>query len=412
MKRAREVETLVQGLRHAADAEMHSRILGNLLDVLKQRRQHPSAGIQPTVRRIVMRSPITKLAAAAVLVVAIVLSVPFLAPSTPSASAAQIFYQAAQAMSGLKSFHIRVEMRTPPGDNFAIIGLDYEFVPIDFWKQFTDEPWGKWRLEEPGRVVVQDGQQATMLMKGSNTVHESAKLNPEEWWTECLVEVNKVMAREAQKAAEHPAQFTSYREPGEDGREKIVITVEAQSKVPPTDYLQNKYIDDSDHLTVYRFDAETKLLEDLQVYVHDNGKDVAVFRLVQAEYNIDLDPALFQLQLPPDVIRTATLTILSDNEKYEQMTPKEAATAFFAACAKEDWNELLKYLGRTAVPERMKDYLGGLEVLELGEPFQSGGYAGWFVPYKIKLKSGGIKQHNLAVRNDNPAHRFELDGGI
>jgi outer membrane lipoprotein-sorting protein len=303
-------------------------------------------------------------------------------------------------------------MRTPPGDNFAIIGLDYEFVPIDFWKQFTDEPWGQWRLEEPGRVVVQDGQQATMLMKGSNTVHESAKLNPEEWWTECLVEVNKVMSREAQKAAEHPAQFTSYREPGEDGREKIVITVEAQSKVPPTDYLQNKYIDDSDHLTVYRFDAETKLLEDLQVYVHDNGKDVAVFRLVQAEYNLDLDPALFQLQLPPDVIRTATLTILSDNEKYEQMTPKEAATAFFAACAKEDWNELLKYLGRTAVPQRMKDYLGGLEVLELGEPFQSGGYAGWFVPYKIKLKSGGIKQHNLAVRNDNPAHRFELDGGI
>jgi hypothetical protein len=60
----------------------------------------------------------------------------------------------------------------------------------------------------------------------------------------------------------------------------------------------------------------------------------------------------------------------------------------------------------------MKDYLGGLEVLELDEPFQSASYAGWFVPYKIKLRSGDIKQHNLALRNDNPAHRFQLDGGI
>ena len=359
-----------------------------------------------------MRSPITKLAAAAVVVVAIVLSVSFLVSSTPSASAVQIFYQAAQAMQELKSFHIRVEMRTPPGDNFANIGLNLKFVPIDFWKQFTADPWGKWRLEEPGRVVVQDGRLATMLMKGSNLVHESTKLNPEEWWTECLVEVNKVMSREAQKATEQPAQFTSYREPGEDGREKIVISVEAPSKVPPTDYLRNKYIDNSDHLTIYRFDAGTKLLEDLQIYVHDNGKDVVVFRLVQAEYNVDLDPALFQLEPPPDAIRTTTLTILSDNEKYEQMTPKEAAAAFFAACAKEDWNELLKYVGQTAISQGMKDYLGGLEVQELGEAFQSGSYPGWFVPYKIKLKTGHVKQHNLAIRNDNPAHRWELDGGI
>ena len=59
---------------------------------------------------------------------------------------------------------------------------------------------------------------------------------------------------------------------------------------------------------------------------------------------------------------------------------------------------------------------GGLPLefptISLGEPFQSAGYAGWFVPYEIKLKSGGTKKHNLAIRNDNPAHRFQFDGGI
>jgi hypothetical protein len=220
------------------------------------------------------------------------------------------------------------------------------------------------------------------------------------------------MSREALKATERPGQFTSFRERNTDGREKIVISVEAVSKLPATDYLRNKYIDDSDHLTIYRFDAETKMLEDLQVSVHDNGRDVVVFRLVKAEYNVDLDPALFQLELPPDTIRSTPLTVLPDNAKYEKMTPKEAAAAFFAACAKENWDELLKYVGQTAISQGMKDYLGGLEVVQLGEPFQAGQYPGWFVPYQIKLKTGYIKQHNLAIRNDNPAHRWELDGGI
>jgi hypothetical protein len=60
----------------------------------------------------------------------------------------------------------------------------------------------------------------------------------------------------------------------------------------------------------------------------------------------------------------------------------------------------------------MKDYLGGLEIISIGEPFQSATYRGWFVPYEIKLRSGQVKKHNLALRNDNRAHRFQLDGGI
>ena len=81
-------------------------------------------------------------------------------------------------------------------------------------------------------------------------------------------------------------------------------------------------------------------------------------------------------------------------------------------CAEEDWDELVKFLGQTGVSQPMKDYLGGLEIASIGEPFQSANYRGWFVPYEIKLKWGQTRKHNLALRNDNPAHRFQLDGGI
>ncbi|MBN1507748.1 MAG: hypothetical protein JW955_12930 [Sedimentisphaerales bacterium] len=360
-----------------------------------------------------MRSPIVKLAVAAGLVLAVVLPTTLLIKSTPIASAAVILQQAAEAMESLKSFHIQVEMRTLPGDNFAVIGLDCDFVQIDLWKQLTDDEWGKWRLEEPGRIVVMDGQRSIMLMKPNHIV-ESVDRSPDRYWRESLVEAGAVMAREAKEAAEHPADFTSYHERGDDGRDMIVVTVETKARVPEGDYLHNQYVQDSDHLKIYRFDAETKLLKDHEIYVHSDGQDVLVYRLTKAEYNIDLDPALFHLEPPRDAIRFKPLDILPDNKKYEDMTPKEAATAFFTAFANEDWDEVLKYLGRTAVSSSFKDRLGGLTILEIGKPFQSPGYTnkGWFIPYKIRLRSGDIWEHNLAFRKDNPANRFELDGGL
>jgi len=103
---------------------------------------------------------------------------------------------------------------------------------------------------------------------------------------------------------------------------------------------------------------------------------------------------------------------VSDNEKYAKMTPREAAQNFFTACSQNNWDEMVKYWMASTVDDRMKGYLGGLEIVELGAPFQSGDYPGWFVPYEIRLKSGDTKKHNIAIRNDNPAHRFIVDGGI
>jgi outer membrane lipoprotein-sorting protein len=411
VKPARDVEELVRSLQRPTDAEMHHRILSSLLKTLQQRKRQPAAGLQPKLRRIVMKSPITKLAVAAALALAVLLPAFFFVKSTPSASAAQVFYQAAEALGKLKSFHTRVEMRTSLGGNFAAIDLDYDFVPIDFWKQFTDDEWGKWRLEEPGRIVVMDGQRSIQLMKPEHVL-ESVDRNPERYWPESFVELGAVMTREAQKATEHPADFSTHHERGEDGRDKVVITVEAKARVPEDDYLRNHYIEDSDHLKIYRFDAETKLLEELHIYVHADGRDVLVYRLVQADYNTELDPSLFHLELPENPIYFKSPEVLPDNKKYEDMTPKEAAIAFFTACANEDWDEAVKFMGQTRVSQHFKDLMGGLEIIEIGEPFQSPSYAGWFVPYKLKLKSGNLKTHNLALRRDNRANRFEYDGGI
>jgi hypothetical protein len=97
---------------------------------------------------------------------------------------------------------------------------------------------------------------------------------------------------------------------------------------------------------------------------------------------------------------------LLDNEKYAKMTPKEAAEAFFRACAEKNWGEFLKFWplpDDDKQTEQMKEILGGLEIISIGEPFKKGEYPGWFVPYEIKLPPMEI---NLRLSKENAAGRF------
>ncbi len=91
--------------------------------------------------------------------------------------------------------------------------------------------------------------------------------------------------------------------------------------------------------------------------------------------------------------------------------PREAAVFFFDSFSREDWQAVKQVLPVTNVPENAKASYGGLTVVTVGEAFRSGIYPGWFVPYQIRLRDGQLKQHKLAVRNDNPQQRWMVDGG-
>jgi hypothetical protein len=82
---------------------------------------------------------------------------------------------------------------------------------------------------------------------------------------------------------------------------------------------------------------------------------------------------------------------------------KAAARSFFEACGKKDWDAMGR-LWPIPVDERIKNILGGLHLVSLGEPYRSKDYAGWYIPYEIKL----TMMRTLSVRNDNPAKRCIL----
>lgn len=407
--------------RFFADAEnsrqknFESEVLNKILcEQNKKLKQAAGTNRRFEIVRKIMKNRITKFAVAAAIIIAASLGITFFNKSTPVAYANQILAEAVKAVSDLTSVHMKARMRTLEGDNFGVIGLEFDFVPIEMWKRTEPNGLLQWRVEKPKRVLLVDGQNTLMLMGKNYGVRESkpCPLGCFDAWFARLLDVRELLDSELHNAKNNSNNEAALHHETINAKDKIILEVESTTDIPENDYMRNKFIFDSDHLKVYQFDSETKLLESFQIYVHTDSNDILIFEITDIEYNKEIADSVFKLDLPDNMIWYEEPKVLPDNEKYQKMTPKQTALAFFEACAKEDWNESLKYWSSTAVDEKLKSYLGGLEIVSIGEPFQSKGYPGWFVPYEIKLKDGSIKKHNLAIRNDNPAKRWVVDGGI
>lgn len=353
----------------------------------------------------------TKIAAAAAIIVGMFIGLKVF--KTNQVSAAQVLHQAAGAMSQLRTVYMKVLIRTRADgrENFDYICLHYDLVPHEMWKEFDGTNAGKWRIENAGRIEVMDGKWSLLFISPNRAAKREHCYGCNSWLKK-LLDADEVLDREIRLSEEEGSELRLTREKGADGRQKLIVTVEAKAQGDFTnDWCKNTSISESDNYRIYQFDAESKLLEGLEVYVHAQDEDVLVLEVTHIEYNFDIEPVLFTLEFPDDVIWFVEPEELAD-QSYAQMTPKEMARAFFQACADENWEEAIKYYPTSAVPQSIKDYLGGLEIISIGEPFESGLYPGWFVPYEIKFKNGVTKKMNLAVRNDNPAKLYIVDGGI
>lgn len=109
---------------------------------------------------------------------------------------------------------------------------------------------------------------------------------------------------------------------------------------------------------------------------------------------------------------------LADNDAYARMSPAEAVKACFDAYSKLDWAEMRKFLPEEAVGKTQRqveaavkqgmDVRKQLPVMEVGEAFWSAEHAAWFV----KCHASQVRKHNLPLRKDNPAGRWQVDGGL
>ena len=338
---------------------------------------------------------------------AAIILIAFLVFPKAQATAAEVMTKGAQAVAKLTSIHLRGQLRTYPADNFSFINADSPFYSIELWKQF--EPDLKWRVEKPQRVVVMDGKSTVMLIKSGNTGVKLPQRTTSAFdteWLHRIANLSNTISNELDNARAKGWKLNLTEETGTDGRLKSVVTVLAKSGVPDNDYCKNTFMENADTRRVYRFDAQSELLESVQIYLTRPAGEVQIFDLSQIDYNQPIDSSVWKLELPADV-SWAQLEPpkLPDNEKYASMTAEQAARAFFEACSREDWNEAGKFM--SPINDRLKEYLGGVKIISLGEPFTSKDYPGRFVPYEIELRA---QEFNVRVSNTNSAKRCVIMG--
>lgn len=394
--------------QHWGQTDLENKVLGRIL-------APPEEPLQPTSRnnrfwqlgRQIMKSPKTRVAAAAVVALAITLTSLM---NTPT-SAQQVLQGAMDAIGELHAIHMKARMRTLPRDNFAVIGLQFDFVPIEMWKRTHNDELEQWRIEKPGRVVVVDGVSTTMLIRPNHAFKKdiAAPLGSFNTWFGPLLNVEKLLDNEIKAARKRPESWMHISHETMNERDKTILHIERKATVSEDDYLRNRFISLADRSIVYQFDTQTKLLESLHIFVHHEDKEVLVFEITEINYHPDIEDTVFTLDLPDNVNEFIGARILPDNERYAAMGPKEMATAFFQACAEENWDEALKFMTTSRVDERFKSAYGGLTIVSIGEPFQSEAMSDlqWIVPYEIKFCPA---EQLTLVSNNNAAGRHVIMG--
>lgn len=309
----------------------------------------------------------------------------------------------------VKSMIVKLKVRTLPNDNFSLIGPDYDMVNHTIYKSFGSPQ--KWRIEKPGRVVVCDGEYQYMHIVSMQEFLKAPRYHNMIEDFKVLLEPEKILIKEQYNLKKDGSTLTMEVK---DGLVYLTVTDKAQGDFT-NDYMLNTSIGESNNRREYVFDNDTKLLKELKIYLIEGKKETLIVNLESIEYNASLDSSLFALDIPTGQ-EWRDLAAVPESEVFMDITSKQAAELFFNGLAKKDWLLAAQtysfFEGNGERASKLKEKFGGLTLVQLGESFKSGQYPGEFVPYEIRLKSGKIVRHNLALRNDNPNRVWLVDGGF
>ena len=151
------------------------------------------------------------------------------------------------------------------------------------------------------------------------------------------------------------------------------------------------------------------------------------FVMENFQWDVELDESVFEPNIPddyklrevqkekqksPQQVEQKPPRLLKDTEKDEQPKVREVARKFFQACRDEDWDEFPTLCPNLRPNKEQKTFLGGLEIIHIGEPYKTDDSATWYVPFHVKFKHGQTEIGDLRVSYDETTGRFMTRGGL
>jgi len=278
MRPAEDIDKLIKKLRYKAGAETHERILGNVLQALDKSEKQKLGATTPNIWRTIMKSPITKLAAAAAIIIVVLIGIHQFGGSTPAfAEVVRPFLTAHTA-----TFKMTMEVEGVPPQKFDCMYAE----PARMRQTAQDNRAVVISDFQLGRIVtLLPAQKRAMVIEMENMPDEDhSKFN-------MFREIRKHL-QEAQDTEDETVQFLGEKEI--DG-----LTVIGY-------HVQKPAVD----ITVWA-DPQTKLPVEMT-----NTSGPTTYTMTDIVFDVELDESLFNLEVPDGyTVRTMQVDASEPTEK-------------------------------------------------------------------------------------------------
>ena len=328
--------------------------------------------------------------------------------NTPARAARNRLTQAIASMEGLRSIRIELRIRTSEQENFDYIDPHREFIPHTLEAIYS--PRLLWRVEKPGRKALYDGEHTYLWFDSLNDGLIQPYAPDAIGMLNLLIDPSQLLELERQLTRAHTgARYELRRE-----AEVLYLTVisPAQGDFSQSDHERNTSIIESNTRREYRFDALNGRLLGARVTLLAEEGERALLEIDRITYDAPLDTAT--LTVLPEGINWTDQTRNTPSPRLTGIDAKEAARLILAAFATWDneiLDEALRSYGAHA-RKLLQSRYAGATVERLSEPVRSGKYPGWFIPCTLRMGDGSRERIRLALRNDNSAGSWVVDGGL
>jgi hypothetical protein len=386
MKPADNIEQSIKKLRYKASDEVHNRVLDNVCKALEIRKKQKSAVYQPNIWRIIMKSKITKLAAAAVIIVAVGLSVSLWDKSIPAAYAIEQTIEAGQDVRYL---------------HFYFSSLDGNTTFKEAWLEYDDSGQIKntrvnWYNQPSGDMVSVWKEGRTQYW---NKKEKTLKFFEDEIYTKKCVAFAKrydpTRTVENMYDLERKGDIEIEIQEPPDKTKPIILTCT---------WLPNTFLTDgkSPQMREIVFvDQATKLVNSIELYELKDGKYVGKGVWEYPDYDTLFEPGIFDLeeQAPADVKRLDLMILdigLEQTDLNEKEIAVKAVRSFLQALIAKDYDRAIKIHGYEDPDEKEEllkrfEKLNIVRIISVGDPVYPR-LASWDrleVPCKVELEEDG-----------------------
>jgi vacuolar-type H+-ATPase subunit D/Vma8 len=376
MKPAEKIERLIKKSRYKASSEAYDKALGSFLQVVDAYEKQKPALTEPNIWRIIMKSKITKIAAVAVIVLAVVFSMTIFDKSMPTAYAIE---QTIQASHSVQYLHIRA------------ITLSHEDQPVEFWIEFAQDGQPKnMRLNLPDWMAPGDGPRE-VIWKGNKK---------QEWLKEKNIltttedeaspaEILKMIENLDSKLA-----VTRLQEKQEQGKVELEINESADKAEPIIVTATSTKEDDSSfQRMVLYIDQATKLVNAIELYKLRNGEYEYMKKLEYYDYNQPIDAKMFMFKdVSNDAEHIDLMTIgLAQGNLSDEEIAVEVVRQYLEALIARNYDKASKLF--PAVPaDKIKEMFGEINIIRIvsmGKPILHSETNHLRVPFEVEVEMEG-----------------------